>query len=85
MKLTVQEVLPMVQHYYSKPGNSDGGSIHLVIDDGNVEDRDVIFCIEYANAMGDAEGVALATTLLQMTKTQRLKLVSKKHNNWEIK
>jgi hypothetical protein len=39
---TVPEVLPLVRAYYRKPENIVGGSLHLVLDDANVEDQHVL-------------------------------------------
>lgn len=74
MKLTVPEVLPLVEAYYDKPNNGAGGNLHIVLDDGNVEDSHVEFCLNQARRYGDLDGVALAEILLKMSKTQRLKL-----------
>lgn len=71
---TVPEVLPSVRAYCAKPGNAVGGSLHIVLEDNNVDDSDVEFCRQWAVERGDIEGVALAETLLRMSKTQRLKL-----------
>lgn len=73
-KPTVPEVLPLVQQYYAKPGNECGGSLHIVLDDGNVETEHVAYCQQYAKDRGDDFGYALAGLLLRMSKTQRLKL-----------
>lgn len=73
-KPTVPEVLPLVQAYYALPGNGVGGSLHIVLEDGNVEDSSVAFCLKAAQERGDAPGVELASILLRMSRTQRLKL-----------
>jgi len=71
-KPTVPEVLPKVQAYYQN--NPAGGNLHIVLEDGNVNDSHVQFCLEQASRKGDNEGVDLAQLLMRMTKTQRLKL-----------
>jgi hypothetical protein len=71
---TVPQVLPLVRAYVAKPGNGAGGSLHILLDDGNIEDGAVRFCLELAMLQDDADGVALAKLLLAMTKTQRGKL-----------
>ncbi len=73
-KPTVPEVLPLVRAYYARPGNSAGGSLHIVLEDGNVKNRDVEFCRLWAEERGDVDGVALAEILLNMSQTQRRKL-----------
>ena len=73
-KPTVPEVLLLVQKYYAKPGNLAGGYLHLVLDDGNIDDDYVEFCLKYAGENHDADGVELARLLLQMSLAQREKL-----------
>lgn len=50
------------------------GSLHIVLDDGNVRDSDVAFCQKYARERGDAEGAFLADVLAGCSKSQRLNL-----------
>ena len=73
-KPTVTEVLPLVRAYQAKDGNGVGGSLHIVLDDGNTEDGDVEWCMNYAKEIGDADGVKLAEAILRMSKTQRERL-----------
>jgi len=77
MKPTVPEVLPLFETYYAKPGNSVGGSLHIVLDDANIQDVYVKYCIELAKEQNDEDGVRLGNILLTMSKTQRLKLLHK--------
>jgi len=75
-KPSVRNVLPLVLAYYAKPGNLAGGSLHLVLDDGNVDDDSVQYCLHHARAAGDVDGVALASTLAKMSRSQRRRLLS---------
>jgi hypothetical protein len=71
-KPTIPEVLDRFRAYHeSEPV---WGSLHIVLDDGNVDDSDVMFCVRYALENGDDEGAELARILLKMSRTQRLKL-----------
>lgn len=74
MKPTIQEMQKMIRDYTEKEGNSVGGSLHIVLDDGNVYDSNVKFCIEFAEMRGDTEGVEIGKKLLEMSATQRKKL-----------
>lgn len=76
-KLTVPEVMPLVLEYCSR--NLTGGSLHIVLDDGNIDDDDILFCREYAVEQDDESGVELADLLLQMSKTQRKKIYMRSH------
>lgn len=71
-KPTVPDVMPLVNDYYRN--NGTGGALHLVLDDGNVDDSHVSFCLNEAAQNDDLPGVHLALLLLRMSKTQRLKL-----------
>jgi len=76
MKPTIPEVTPLVKDYYRKEGNGVGGSLHIVLEDANVNDSDVLFCLQWAKDNNDTDGVRLAELLLQMSKTQRLKIAN---------
>ena len=68
----IPEVLPRFREYHTK--HFAWGALHIVLDDGNVDDSSVQHCIEWAVQSSDAEGEALARILLSMSKTQRKKL-----------
>lgn len=71
-KPTVPDVLPLAKAYYH--AHPAGGNLHIVLDDGNIEDSSVQFCLDRAREEGDGPGVELAEMLLKMSKTQRKKL-----------
>lgn len=71
-RVTVPEVLPLALAYYRQ--HPVGGNLHIVLDDGNVADKDVLFCAERAAEAADEEGQHLARMLLKMTRTQRRRL-----------
>lgn len=73
-KITLPEVIDGFAAYYRQPGNGAWGSLHCVLDDGNVRDRDVQGCIDSAIEKGDVEGERLARILLTLSKSQRLRL-----------
>lgn len=88
VKPTIPDVEPLLRHYYALPGNSGGGALHIVLEDGNVRDSDLEFCYRWAMTDGDWRdgpdlvdtgprdhlGAALALALLAMSPTQRHKL-----------
>lgn len=71
-KPTIPEVLDRFRAYHQQ--HPTWGCLHIVLDDENVADADVRYCLAYAQHEGDTEGVALAEILLAMSRTQRLKL-----------
>jgi hypothetical protein len=76
---TVPDVLPLAYAYYEKPGNSAGGSLHSVLDDGNLEEHHVLSAFDRAAVRGDLDGCVLATMMLAMTGTQRRKVCAMLH------
>lgn len=69
--MNVPEILPLLKDYY--PNHRSGGSLHIVLEDGNVDNKHVEYCKQYAIERGDADGARIADILLTMTKTQRRK------------
>ena len=72
--ITVPEVIDLFKAYYARPGNGVWGSLHIVLDDGNLEDSSVEFCLKYAEEKGDTEGAELARILLKLSISQRKKI-----------
>lgn len=73
-RITVPDALPLVRRYYALPGNSNGGSLHIVLEEPNYADGDVDYCLKHAERHSDYAGQALALVLRRMSKTQRRKL-----------
>lgn len=91
-KPTVPEIMPLVWAYYTLPDDeqrhiyySSGGSLHILLDDGNVENDHVSFCMDAAMAAKDEPGMIIAAMLQRMSRTQRLR-VSKLayHSRWKF-
>ena len=76
-KPTIPEVEPLVRDFARTPGNEVGGHLHIVLDDGNVHDDHVRFCIDAAVDAGDELAAEVGRVLLRMSKTQRLKLAAR--------
>jgi hypothetical protein len=68
-KPTQPEVRPLIAVLYRY--HRAGGALHIVLDDGNIGDDSVRFCIDGAREDGDRFGELLASVLLKMSKTQR--------------
>ncbi len=79
-KPTVTEVLPLVKAFYEKEGNGCGGNLHIVLDDGNIEDDHILYCLGKCKIYFDSDGMVICTLLLKMSKTQRLKIYN---NRWK--
>lgn len=73
-KPTIPQVLPFVKAWYARPGNGCGGMFHVILEDGNNEQHWADKALLDAQASGDMEAVLLASLLVAMSPTQRLKL-----------
>ena len=73
----IDEILKMVKEYYSIEDNSAGGSLHCVLDDGNLTDSDVEWCINFAKENYDYKGVGLGVMLSCLSYEQREELYNK--------
>jgi hypothetical protein len=76
LKPTVPELLPLVAAIYSR--SVVGCCLHIVLDDENIRDSDVKFCLERAKERGHDDCLQAATLLLRMSKTQRKRIVVQK-------
>jgi hypothetical protein len=77
--LTHEQLIRFSRYYESNP---TWGPLHIVLEDGNVKDSDVQYCIEAAERKGDKEGAELAKILLTQSKSQRLSLPDKVTRIW---
>lgn len=66
------------RRYYMQ--HAAGGSLHIVLDDGNIDDRHVSFCITWAIEHDDPEGAALGVKLYMLSERQRKKL----YDNYDL-
>lgn len=69
---TVPDVLPLVWAVYAR--HSAGCCLHILTDDYNCDNDDAAFCLERAVERGHGDCEAAARALVQMSKTQRLKV-----------
>lgn len=69
------DILDRFQAYYCN--NPAWGSLHIVLEDLNMGDVAVQFCIDTAVKTGDVEGEALARMLATYTFSQRRKVGEK--------
>lgn len=76
---TVAQVLPWVLDYYAQPGNTVGGSLHIVLDEDNLHTDAIESCRQYAIERGDVFGEWLARLLLRLTMSQMRRLARQVH------
>lgn len=63
---TIEQLLDATKEFYQMPNNECGGSLHVVLDDGNLDRKTLLFAIDYALARADYEAVFLAKMLLKV-------------------
>jgi len=62
------------RNYYQTPGNETGGSLHIILDDGNVEDGNLWFCLSECVNKRDFDGVWICSMLLRWPIKEREEL-----------
>jgi hypothetical protein len=65
------EVVNLILVYYRKPGNGAGGLCHVALDDGNLDDECLEFCLEECRKGNDADGEALMRTMKALPEFER--------------
>jgi hypothetical protein len=59
---------------YARPDGGAGCCWHILLDDSNVDDENVNFCVDLAKQRGHDDCIALGYLVVRMSKTQRKKL-----------
>lgn len=67
-------VFELIEYYTTQIDNPTGGSLHIVLDDGNLDDGDLFHCQEFAQKHKDDFGYFLATLLRYFTKEERTEM-----------
>jgi hypothetical protein len=70
--------IELCKHYYQN--NGSGGSLHIILEDGNLENAHINWCAGFACAINDNEGSDIANLMLLMSKTQRKTV----YNSYEL-
>lgn len=76
---TVPEVVALANQIYTSPGGGAGCCLHIVLDDDNLGDNDMQYCIGHARDRGHELCERVALMMLQMTTSQRRR-VSRSHD-----
>lgn len=73
--LTARELSVLIREYCSIDGNLAGGNCHIVLEDTNIKDEHIHFCIKECITKNDKMGLFIMLTMLNMRKTARLKAI----------
>lgn len=68
---TATEVAEIAKAFYKLPGNEVGGNLHIVLDDSNILDGHIQYCINAAKQDRDFPAWVLGQILLKCSKSQR--------------
>lgn len=72
--VSVRELAVLCKEYYKHPDNGAWGSLHIALDDSNLSDSSIVFCLVTAVKRNDELGQFIAKNMLEFTETQRRKL-----------
>lgn len=72
------QLIDLIAFYYEH--NPAGGWLHIALDDGNLEDKDIWFCQEETEKHEDWLGRFIADRLRDMTYEERDQIRNKIHN-----
>jgi len=75
-------LLELIEFYYSLSGNSVGGNLHIILDDGNIEDDFIYICQCDCEKNNDSLGLLISTLLRYYTLNEREYMYE---NDWRIK
>jgi hypothetical protein len=72
-------ICEFVKYYYDTLGNAAGGTLHIMLDDGNIEKDFIQSCRTFARKEGDSFGIFLCD-LLELFSEDELEALY--DNNW---
>lgn len=70
-KPTIPEATALARAIYARPGGEVGCCLHIILDDENCEDDDVVVCVATAFLTGHADCIHLAGMLAAMSESDR--------------
>lgn len=71
--ITARQLAVLIKDYYKN--NPSGGNCHIVLDDYNVRDSDIKFCMNECINNNDVDGLTIMIAMGRMKKTARLKSI----------
>jgi hypothetical protein len=72
----------LIKYYYQNLGNASGGYLHIVLDDGNLEDDSIWYRQELCRENNDDFGYLIGTILRSFTFEEREKMYN---DRWDDK
>jgi hypothetical protein len=65
----------MLTTYLESRDGANGGWLHIAVEDGNLDEDDIQWCLDEATKDGDGAAVVLASMLLGITPDARARLI----------
>lgn len=75
---SAQMLMALIEKYYEF--EPSGGSCHIALDDGNLDDDDIEFCAKESHKNGDYFGVEICKHLTSFTVEERELIVERPHD-----
>lgn len=75
LTLYARQIAKLIKDYYLLPDNEAGGNCHIVLDDNNIDDESIIYCICECIKNNDKTGQYIMNKLLLLRKTARGKAI----------
>ncbi len=63
-----------ISDYCQLGGNICGGTLHIIVDDGNYDDGSIAYCLNSCIKEGDVQGVLLLNLIFNIPGDQRFRL-----------
>lgn len=76
----MEQIIELCKAYYKQ--NTTGGNLHIILDDGNVEQDNLDFCKKEAEKNGDTAGLEILKELQHMTELERLCLTEHRYDEY---
>lgn len=67
-------VKDLVLYYYNELDNSTGGYLHIVLDDGNTEKENILWCRNECENNSDTFGIFLCDVLMCCSESELVEL-----------
>lgn len=69
-------VTKLIAEYDQIPENLCGGNLHIILDDGNIEDHHILSCYTYCKDKKDYLGMLICSLLMDIDESEREKAIN---------
>ena len=72
-----EDIFNLIHEYYQK--EPAGGSLHIALDDGNMDDGNIEFCLKFAKENNDSDAITIGHELQKFTEDERIEIYNLKY------